>query len=110
MRQIILLILWITLLSPHAFSQTKVIEGKVRDGHSDEVVPFASIAFRLAGTGKLADSAGTFIIRVPSENDTLEITSVGYQDFRIAVKDVGFTGDSGYIVARLVPGKLTADV
>lgn len=110
MRKIISLLLWINLMVSFAFGQVKVIEGKVKDGHSDEVVPFASITFKIAGSGKLADSSGAFIIRVPSMNDTLEITSVGYQDFRIAVKEIDFAGDSGYIVARLVPGKFTADV
>ena len=98
MRRIISLILWITLVVPATFAQTKVIEGKVKDGHSDEVVPFASVTFKLAGTGKLADSSGAFIIRVPSDNDTLEITSVcaktavenNEQMINTAINKVGF--------------------
>ena len=110
MRQILLFVLCMTLVFQDVFCQAKVVEGKVKDGHSDEVVPFASVTFKMAGTGRLSDSSGGFLLAVPSMNDTLEITSVGYQDFRIAVKDIGFQGDTGYLVVRLVPGKFTDHV
>jgi len=92
------------------YGQTLVIEGKIRDQHSDEVVPFASVQFRKAGTGRLADSSGHFFITAPSLDDTLDVTSVGYQDFSIAVRQIDRSNDSGYLVIRLVPGKIGTDV
>ena len=38
---------------------TKIIKGIVKDQHSDERIPFASLHFMKAGSGKLADSSGS---------------------------------------------------
>jgi hypothetical protein len=62
--------------------QTKIISGVVKDSHSEEPVPFASVLFKNTKVGKLTDSAGGFIFyfdELPS--DTLLITCVGYQPF-----------------------------
>ncbi len=109
MRYFLLYCLWMNL-AVVAAAQNRTIEGRIKDQHSEEWVPFASVQFLKSGTGRQADSSGYFILRVPSADDTLMVTSVGYQDFKIAVADIGFTNDSGYMVIRLVPGKLTADV
>lgn len=65
-----------------AVSQTRIISGTVRDGHSEEGIPFASVSFRNSTVGKLTDSAGHFIFYLNKwPGDTLEITCVGYQPF-----------------------------
>ena len=67
-------------------AQKKIISGLIRDFHSDEPIPFASVVFKGSTTGTLSDSAGRFAFflnRWPS--DTLEITCVGYQPFRLYV-------------------------
>jgi hypothetical protein len=65
-----------------AVSQRKVIEGLIRDSHSDEPVPFASVNFRGTTVGKLSDSSGHFLFNLGNWlADTLEITCVGYQPF-----------------------------
>ena len=97
-------------LAVAAIAQTRVIEGRIRDQHSEEVIPFASVLLKAAGTGLQTDSSGNFFLTVRDLSDTIEVTSVGYQDFRMAVADIPFTMDSGYIVIRLVPGKIGADV
>ena len=62
--------------------QQKIISGVVKDSHSDERVPFASVSFRNSTIGKLTDSAGTFTFYLNKwPSDTLEITCVGYQPF-----------------------------
>lgn len=64
-----------------AAAQQKILRGVVKDGHSDEMIPFASIQFRKANFGKLTDSAGNFSIilnRWPS--DTLVVSYVGFDD------------------------------
>src|SRR5574338_76073 len=65
-----------------ACGQTKIISGVVKDSHSEEPVPFASVLFKNTKVGKLTDSAGGFsfyLDKLPS--DTLLITCVGYQPF-----------------------------
>jgi hypothetical protein len=68
-------------------AQKKSIIGTVKDVHSEERVPFASVSFRNTTIGKLTDSAGrfTFILNEwPA--DTLEITCVGYQPFFFVIQ------------------------
>jgi hypothetical protein len=63
-----------------ALSQDKRITGIVKDSHSDEPVPFASVTFRNSTVGDLTDSLGRFSFRlVKWPSDTLLITCVGYQ-------------------------------
>ena len=67
-------------------AQKKIISGLIRDFHSDEPIPFASVVFKGSTTGALTDSAGRFAFflnRWPS--DTLEVTCVGYQPFRLYI-------------------------
>lgn len=74
------------LLIQSAQGQTKVLRGVIKDAHSDERIPFASMQFQVAGTGKLSDSAGGFSFRFDEwPVDTIKITYVGYQDFFLAI-------------------------
>ena len=67
-------------------AQTKIIRGVVKDGHSDERIPFASIQFKQAASGKLTDSSGAFSFRLNDwPRDTIEVTYVGYQDFLLPI-------------------------
>src|SRR5690349_7147568 len=79
------LFLFIFLLSGLlSVAQPKVISGYIKDALSDERIPFASIEFVNARSGKLSDSAGNFrfvLDRWP--DDTLLVTYVGYQDNKI---------------------------
>src|SRR5687767_11864001 len=66
--------------------QVKILRGVIKDVHSLEPVPFASIEFKKTATGKLSDSAGAFEFRFNEwPTDTVLITYVGYQDFLLAV-------------------------
>lgn len=94
-----------------AHSQSRVVAGIIRDGHSGEPVPFASVQFKLAGTGKLADSAGTFTLRFSTiPNDTLEITSVGFQDYSFPLSLMRSGTDTFHLMINMVPGKFTTEV
>ena len=63
-------------------AQKKIISGTVKDTHSEERVPFASVSFRNTTIGKLTDSSGFFSFVLNQwPADTLEITSVGYQPY-----------------------------
>src|SRR6478672_12085722 len=69
-----------------AQAQTKVIKGVIRDQHSSEAVPFASVDWKVSKAGLLADSSGAFLFHFNNwPTDTLQITSVGYEDFKIGI-------------------------
>src|SRR6516225_10069755 len=85
-----LLILGVLILAFHAgLGQTKILKGIIKDSHSGEPIPFASMRFRKAGTGRLSDAAGGFEFRFPGgwPKDTLEITYVGFLDLDLLFSD-----------------------
>lgn len=74
------------LLAHTAQAQTKILKGVIKDVHSDERVPFASMKLKISGTGRLSDSAGSFVFRFDHwPADTIEVTYVGYQDFLLVI-------------------------
>lgn len=74
-----LLILSLFFVTVKAESQQKTINGLVKDSHSDEVIPYASIQFTSSGMGKLTDSAGNFSIHLSHWlSDTLIISYAGF--------------------------------
>lgn len=69
-----------------ASAQRKIISGIVKDAHSEEAIPFASLSFKNSTIGKLTDSSGYFSFNLSSwPSDTLEITCVGYQPFFLVI-------------------------
>ncbi|MEI9946253.1 MAG: DUF5686 family protein [Chitinophagaceae bacterium] len=73
-------------LTQLAHGQLKTISGTVRDAHSEEPVPFASVQFAKTTIGKLTDSAGFFSFIIDNwPSDSLLITSVGYQPLSIFI-------------------------
>jgi hypothetical protein len=75
-----------TLLIQSVSGQSKLISGTIKDAHSEEPVPFASIIFRNTNIGDLTDSSGRFAIRVDKwPSDTLLVTCVGYQPYALPI-------------------------
>lgn len=73
--------LLLTIAVQHSQAQLKQILGVIRDTHSDEVIPFASVRFAHSTFGKLSDSAGTFHISLKNwPSDTLIISYAGFED------------------------------
>ena len=67
-------------------AQQKIINGIIKDSHSEERIPFASVSFKNTTIGKQADSSGSFSFQLSNwPSDTLEITCVGYQPFYIFI-------------------------
>lgn len=61
-------------------AQKKIITAIIKDEHSEEGIPFASVQFKNTAAGGLTDSTGTFIYYSDQwPSDTLVITCVGYQ-------------------------------
>jgi len=91
-----------------AAAQQKVLKGIVKDGHSDEMIPFASIQFKKASLGKLTDSAGNFsfnLARWPS--DTLIVSYVGFDDKLVALDT---TQDKITLIISMDRGKSPGEV
>jgi hypothetical protein len=106
-----LLLILSSFIAVTVSAQSKTIVGIIRDQHSDEPVPFASIQFKISGRGKLADSSGSFVLTIPhNTKDTLEITSVGYQDYAVAIDASTFHSDTIKLRVNMIPGKYTAEV
>ncbi len=92
-------------------AQTKVLKGVIKDQHSGERVPFASVRFKISGIGKLADSSGSFNFHFERwPHDTLEITSVGFQDFRLAINPSQLKNDTLTLNVNLEAGKYNTGV
>ncbi len=92
-------------------AQSKILRGIIKDQHSDERIPFASIHFQKSGAGKLADSAGAFTFRFENwPNDTLEITYVGYKDYKVFINPSMAKSDTIHVVANMDRGKYAAEV
>ncbi len=71
---------------PVSSAQKKILSGIIKDAHSEENIPFASVSFKNTTVGKLSDSAGFFSFYLQQwPGDTLEITCVGYQPFRLLI-------------------------
>lgn len=105
-------LLLLTVIS--GFGQTKVLRGSVKDVHSEEPIPFASMKFKGSSAGRLTDSAGNFIFRFSEwPRDTIEITYVGYQDFMLILDSAFYSklvGDVADIKVFLERGKFANEV
>ncbi len=97
-----------------ASAQPKILKGVILDAHSEERIPFASMRFQASGNGKLSDSAGSFSFRFESwPKDTLEITYVGYQPYRLvfdsALLEKASSNQVISLVIRMERGKYIND-
>ncbi|MBD0331707.1 MAG: carboxypeptidase-like regulatory domain-containing protein, partial [Chitinophagaceae bacterium] len=73
----------------------KILLGIIKDQHSGEPVPFASVYLKKAGAGKLADSSGAFAFHFPVwPKDTLIISNVGFQDYKYFIDAVAIKADT----------------
>ena len=86
LKHLYIFLILLILPGMFALSQRKIMAGTVKDSHSDEPVPFASIQFINSTIGKLSDSSGRFEFNLAQwPSDTLEITCVGYQPYKLFI-------------------------
>lgn len=110
LKSILILFLFF-FIADNILAQSRVLIGTIKDQHSNEPVPFASVRFRHSGIGEVADSAGNFFFRLSHHaDDTLDITSVGYQDYFFPVHFSSMKTDSLHLAVFMVPGKITGEV
>ena len=102
------------LLSTRGMSQSKLLKATIRDRHSDEVIPFASVNMANSSEGKLSDSAGVFLFRFDQwPTDSLLITYVGYQDYHLVFDSTVLKREKNNAITMniyLELGKYTAEV
>lgn len=80
--------LWVVcflLICSHTFAQYKVC-GYVRDKHSREALPFASITYTQEGRGVFADINGYFSLETSLALKTLEVSHLGYIKRKIELR------------------------
>lgn len=95
-------------------SQSKTIRGTIKDAHSEEHIPFASIQFKKSINGRLSDSAGNFVFHFDEwPADTLLVTYVGYADFVLPLDSQFYARTKGNVVDMnilLERGKYASEV
>ena len=85
-RSLYIFLIFLFLPGMFAISQRKILAGVVKDAHSEEPIPFASLQFINSTIGKLSDSSGTFEFNLATwPSDTLEVTCVGYQLYKLFI-------------------------
>ena len=69
-------------------AQSISFKGIIQDAHTKEPISYASVYFTRSGVGKTSDSAGNFSFYLSKfSKDTLVITYVGYELYKIPVND-----------------------
>ena len=92
------------LLPFAAHSQYKIIKGRVVDALTNEAIPFSSLTFSRSGIGGLSDSSGGFSFHLDLfEADTLSVTNVGYQDYKLFIPSI--PGDTLSLLVKMEPGR-----
>ncbi len=67
--------------SEYSFGQLKQLKGFIKDIHSDEPIPFATVKFLGTKSAKLSDSSGHFILTLNHWfSDSLLVTYAGFED------------------------------
>lgn len=91
-----------------SYAQSITIKGKVINHFTNEVMPFASVKWKLAGNGVLTDSAGHFVIKKANLHaDTLVVSYVGFED---VYHHVNPKKDTGEIIITIPQLKLSGGV
>ncbi len=96
------------LIQVNVIAQNKIIFGIVKDGHSDERLPFSSAGFKNTSIGKTTDSAGAFQFQFDKwPSDTIIITSISYTPYIFIIpKNI----DTIYFTASLQSNVASAEV
>ena len=66
-----------------SFGQTQLIKGRIVDAKTKLALPFSVIKAIPSKKATLSDSAGYFKLLLKSNDDTLEVSSTGYQKAKI---------------------------
>lgn len=107
-QRMLSLVLCLSLLLPAAFSQTKIITGKITDAKDGAPVAGASVTPKGKTNGTSTDAAGDFKITVDNDVTVLVVTSVGYTRQEITITgstaNVALTASSNNLNEVVVVG------
>ena len=102
------LLIGFVFLAALVHAQSISFKGIIQDAHTKEPVSYASVYFTRSGVGKTSDSAGNFSFYISKfSSDTLVITYVGYETYRIPIND---SVNNKTIVIQLQRGAAIAGV
>ena len=75
--------------SIHSINAQITLKGVLKDSHSDEVIPFASIQFKNTDLGGISDSVGNFIITYYQRpSDTLVFSYAGFENYYLDIRQI----------------------
>jgi len=63
------------------------MEGTIKDGSTQAVIPYASIYVKEKGIGTISDFNGNFILSGIAPNDTVKVSFIGYTTLVITLKE-----------------------
>src|SRR5688572_27003181 len=82
-----------------AEGQSMLLKGIIKDAHSEERIPFASIQLKKNRQGKLSDSAGNYALRLEGVgSDSLIVTYVGFRDYILIIDSNLYNKQSNGII------------
>ena len=108
---ILLIFLFLTITT---LGQSILLKGIIKDGHSEERIPFASIQLKQNRQGRLSDSAGNYAVRLEDvSRDSLIVSYVGYRDYILVLDSNLFSRQTNGVIhfdIMLERGKYTDEV
>jgi hypothetical protein len=108
LRLFVLCGLMYLLMPLSSLGQQIVLQGRIRDVHSDEPIPFATVRLINTSFVKLSDSAGHFRFVIPRwTGDSLLITYAGFEDATVKLDTTQRRLD---LVIGMERGKPTSEV
>ena len=75
-------LLLFSLITMHAYTQSVVVKGIVKDKNSKEALAFVHIISEIGKTGVTTDIDGKFFIRLNNDECCINLTYVGYESFK----------------------------
>src|SRR5699024_2386942 len=82
----VLVAMQVVLLSSPSFAQDNTISGTVTDANTDETLPGVNVIIKGTTTGTSTDAQGSYSLNVPSLQDTLVFSFVGYERQEIPIQ------------------------
>jgi Family of unknown function (DUF5686)/CarboxypepD_reg-like domain len=96
-----LLLLFLSGCCVAGMAQRKALRGIIKDSHSDERIPFASILFKNSTVGGQSDSSGSFAYRLDEwPSDTLVVSCVGYKPYFFRINRKSDTAEITILMER----------
>lgn len=87
-----------------SYAQIRTIKGIVKDVHSEEPIPFATLQFNKSGFGKLTDSSGKFNFSLNRWiGDTLVVSYAGFDTKKIKLDTTQLTIELTVLMERGKP-------